>query len=894
MTKQRYRSVYFSDHPGDSARERSVTLAFGKNEEHLYRMVRALSSEEVRQLIGNDSYSELVKSADDNALSLNRYCISRLSNAVREIRQQDYQLPLPGTSVQEPNFDPISVTFRSGKKEPFSRWYPFIEGYSPRFVAEIIRRYAPRARVLLDPFAGTGSSVVAASEMGIRSFYCELNPVLQFTSRIRLRARSLPERAKRRLSVQLMEIRNSIGDILDFDEDSDLALAYQRTFGESCFFSEDAFSQVLRVRSWIDSINDRSPFLSDLLTVATLASLVPSSRMKRAGDLRYRRDSELSDGIPDPVDLIEDNIGMISEDLSKEFPVFGIEPLLISEDALSLAELPNLAIDVVVTSPPYVNGTNYFRNTKIELWFLRAIREKRDLTRFRSMAITSGINDVHASDTPEMMRSWVGAVVSQLEKESYDPRIPKMVASYFDDMERAFTGIRRHLLDKAVLAVDLGDSAYAGVHVPSHSLLDRTLEALGFDKLDQVVLRTRRSRGGMPLGQYLLVYEYRQKGQRRAKKRVADGWPKEWRRFRTELPHQSKPYSKRNWGHTRHSLCSYQGKLKPSIAHHLVEIFVPEGGKVLDPFAGVGTIPFEAALQGKTSFGFEISPAAYYIARGKCSDPRPERCASIIRDISETIGSGEIQADKCKYEGFGLNGKLREYYEGRTFQEILTARKYFLSKPEIDREEAFVLASLLHILHGNRPYAISRRSHPITPYKPSGGYCYKSVIKSLKEKVDRMLSEPLPMQFVQGEIWLQDATSWWPDDVDRLDAVITSPPFFDSTRFYAANWIRLWFAGWDPIDFETKPLRFIDNRQKEGFDIYQPIFRQARERMKKNGVLVMHLGKSKKCNMARELEKIARPWFRKFDLLDESVLHIESHGIRDQGSVSSHQYLVMV
>ena len=61
----------------------------------------------------------------------------------------------------------------------------------------------------------------------------------------------------------------------------------------------------------------------------------------------------------------------------------------------------------------------------------------------------------------------------------------------------------------------------------------------------------------------------------------------------TDLPHQDAPYAKRNWGNARHSICSYQGKMKPSLANHLVDVFAPANGIVLDPFAGVGTIPFE-------------------------------------------------------------------------------------------------------------------------------------------------------------------------------------------------------------------------------------------------------------------------------------------------------------
>ncbi|MEN8676482.1 MAG: hypothetical protein ABF298_03760, partial [Alteriqipengyuania sp.] len=47
-----------------------------------------------------------------------------------------------------------------------------------------------------------------------------------------------------------------------------------------------------------------------------------------------------------------------------------------------------------------------------------------------------------------------------------------------------------------------------------------------------------------------------------------------------------------------------------------------------------------------------------------------------------------------------------------------------------------------------------------------------------------------------------------------------------------------------------QPKSFVDERQKIDFAIYEPIFRQAKERMKKDGAFVLHLGKSNKCDMA--------------------------------------------
>ena len=139
----------------------------------------------------------------------------------------------------------------------------------------------------------------------------------------------------------------------------------------------------------------------------------------------------------------------------------------------------------------------------------------------------------------------------------------------------------------------------------------------------------------------------------------------------------------------------------------------------------------------------------------------------------------------------------------------------------------------------------------------------------------------------------QDATAPWPDDVNQLDAIVASPPFFDSTRFHLANWMRLWFAGWSGADFSLCPAKFVDERQKRGFDVYQPVFRQARERLKKDAVCLFHVGKSRKCDMAEEVAHVARPWFRKVDVVSESVRHCESHGIRDKGTVIEHTYLLM-
>ena len=63
------------------------------------------------------------------------------------------------------------------------------------------------------------------------------------------------------------------------------------------------------------------------------------------------------------------------------------------------------------------------------------------------------------------------------------------------------------------------------------------------------------------------------------------------------------------------------GKLKPSQAHWLIRYFVPKNGRIIDPLGGVGTIPFEAALQGYDAVSNDKSPFASIIGAAKMNAP---------------------------------------------------------------------------------------------------------------------------------------------------------------------------------------------------------------------------------------------------------------------------------
>ncbi len=887
---QLFKSIYFPDYNSDNKESKSFTLAFSDKDQDIYELLRTSSSLEVRSLLSVFSFSELIDKANQESLPLNTYCLWKIRKNLQKITSQNK------TNIQTNLFplDPVQVTFEGGKNLPLQSWYPYLEGYSPDFVEHIIKNYLTQnTRTVYDPFSGSGTTPLVASSLKYDSYYSEINPLLQFLSQTKFRAKNIKD--KKKTISKLTIINNTLkSKILASDEDIDLRENYIRTFGKSKFFDDKVFSNVLRTKTYLRRLAKLDSLTADLVCTAILGSLIKVSLLKRQGDLRYKTKDELSKTkTAEYFETIQANLQNIINDISnlKKAP----EPIFLTDDARKIKDLDKIGIDAVITSPPYLNGTNYFRNTKLELWFLGYLKSLSDLTDFRQQAVTAGINDVSLKIEKQIENELLKELLKEINKSAYDRRIPKMIHDYFADMQTIFEGLKKHLNDNAVLAIDLGDSIYSNVHVRTDEILISILKQLGYEFERSIVLRRRISKNGEELRQVLLIFKYRQSKQPKIiPMNKSNKWDQDWSKFKNDLPHQQIPLSKRNWGDPIHSLCSYQGKLKPSIAHMLTSIFVPPNGSVLDIFAGVGTIPLEASLQGKKSFGFDISAPAVAISRAKLSKISSDKTYEIINDLEQYILSGRTdKSELSKAQTFGFNKKLIDYFHPNTLKEILLAREYFGKIGYDTPEKSIVLASILHILHGNRPYALSRRSHGITPFAPTGEFEYKNLITKLKEKVSRSLKYVDRSNFVEGNMYFQNALNEWPKEIKNLDAIITSPPFFDSTRFYLSNWMRIWFAGWDEENFKTDSVDFIEELQKKDFSVYDSIFKQARERLNKNGVFVMHLGKSNKCNMAKILSEKSKPWFNTYDIFEESVRTGESHGVTDKGTVVDHQYLVL-
>ena len=394
---QSYKNIYFKDCPQAASGRLSLTLAFGKNDHGVFEAVRHLSSYTLRHVLGYQSFVMLQKSAQEHEKSLNAFCLSILRQHLENYGRSNTAY-LPGFETKNPiSFDPIQATFTGGRHEPLHGWYPYLEGYSPAFVELMIGRYCPEARSIFDPFGGAGTTPLTASRLGKKAYFSEINPVFQFLTAAKVVSLQLRDKKRATLVADLLRLADSFDQRLDETcPDARLRNTHKAVFRESVFFDKDVFKDVLQCRTLIDDINCSNPVAAQFLTIAVLRSLIPSSRLIRRGDVRFKTDKELERGRVELREEVRGALQTIAYDLESLSPIDQL-PILLLENAKNLGRVPMLSIDAVITSPPYLNGTNYFRNTKVELWFLRCLKHKDDLAQFRFRSLTVGINDVTVS-----------------------------------------------------------------------------------------------------------------------------------------------------------------------------------------------------------------------------------------------------------------------------------------------------------------------------------------------------------------------------------------------------------------------------------------------------------------------------------------------------------------
>ena len=227
------------------------------------------------------------------------------------------------------------------------------------------------------------------------------------------------------------------------------------------------------------------------------------------------------------------------------------------------------------------------------------------------------------------------------------------------------------------------------------------------------------------------------------------------------------------WRHSLHTICSRVAMFPSQLTHYFIELYSKKGDFVIDPWAGVGTAPLQACLDGRIGIGSDLSPEAWTIMSAKLHPLRLYESLAYLLEIDKRMKP----LHRRHLDKLGARIGVQHYYDSETLNEVLKIRfllsKDRLSKDRTKRRKAiFITALMLGILHGNRYESLSLEMDSSKAYSPvhiasmqrkfPKKYLpqYHNLILSLVFKASKVLKDNPPL--IEGYAYNKDARAFCP------------------------------------------------------------------------------------------------------------------------------------
>lgn len=419
-------------------------------------------------------------------------------------------LPLDAITATEANYKDRAINRLTHQDRAFHDWYRFVLSYPAHLVRDYINDFGlTRNSVLLDPFCGTGTTVVEAKLNGIPALGTEANPFAHFAGSVKLQwdldpdelccfAHTVAQQARRVLEQQ------GIPDQIKFQGNLvDLPLMTLSPEEEKLLIkgsiSPLPLHKILVLRHCLEQ-QQSSRFYSHARLALAKVLVFQASNVRFGPEVsvgKCKSDAEVITPWLAEVEQMAKDLRMVA---GQPFP-----PCVVHHgDARALTTwIEPQSVDAVITSPPYPNEKDYTRTTRLESVLLGFVKSNTELRSFKKGLLRSNTRGVYKEDTDDQ---WVAhhrkvhelaeAIEARriaLHKTSgFEKLYAKVTKLYFGGMARHLAELRTVLRPGAKLAYVVGDQAsYLQVLIRTGQLLAEIGEDLGYrvDRID--LFRTR-------------------------------------------------------------------------------------------------------------------------------------------------------------------------------------------------------------------------------------------------------------------------------------------------------------------------------------------------------------------------------------------------------------------
>ncbi|MBW4551163.1 MAG: site-specific DNA-methyltransferase [Aphanocapsa sp. GSE-SYN-MK-11-07L] len=371
-------------------------------------------------------------------------------------------------------------------------WYRFVLSYPPHLVQSYLQKFGVEpTQQVLDPFCGTGTTVVECKKLGIPSVGVEANPIAWFAGSTKLDWSPDP--------AQLIASAHQIAELTE-------PLLRQHPLR-----TLPADSQQIMLKNSISPLplHKTLVLLEQIDRLATYPNhhrLALAKAAVSASNLRFGPEVGLGKPKQDAPVLAAwlQEISAMAEDLRQLQPLKSTSAKIHHADSRQLLQvLEPASIDAIITSPPYPNEKDYTRTTRLESVLLGLIQSKAELRALKQGLMRSNTRNVYKADTddgwvakhPEIQRlaAEIEARRIELGKTSGFERVyARATQLYFGGMTKHLADLRPILRPGAQLAYVVGDQAsYLRVLIRTGQLLASLAEALGYEVVEIDLFRTR-------------------------------------------------------------------------------------------------------------------------------------------------------------------------------------------------------------------------------------------------------------------------------------------------------------------------------------------------------------------------------------------------------------------
>ena len=346
------------------------------------------------------------------------------------------------------------MTFELSKEKPIHGWFWYKEGFAPELVKWAVDDYRGRvgtdAKSLLDPFCGVGTTLLTAKEAHLQSAGVDASPLAVFVSKVKTQDYETGE-----LEAALAFLDKRLTPVE--------ANWQFELFSPRAAFPKRNYNEILSLRAAIEQEEGavRDMLLLALLSVLPQASII----LKDGGVLKIMKDKR---ALP-AREIFRRKVKRMVREL--QIASVGHVPQVYLGDARAL-DIPGEEVDIVVTSPPYLNNIDYSKIYGLGLSLLHMSKAEAEEMRMRAIRSFIGKQMAVTEMPPE-----VGEI---------GDRIP-IIGTYFKDMEGAMAEMFRVLRPGGVAYVNVSNSVIHETHVIVDEVFAQMALRLGFSDAEIVV-----------------------------------------------------------------------------------------------------------------------------------------------------------------------------------------------------------------------------------------------------------------------------------------------------------------------------------------------------------------------------------------------------------------------